>query len=138
MNAGVYIHIPFCRSRCSYCAFATGIYQSALAEHYVSCVVKEINAWYEVAAPPPVDTVYFGGGTPSLLSPAQVRTILNAVNSRFRIAADAEVTLEINPGSTNGAYTRPNDDSTAAGLEAESSPSVLSEFRELGINRASF
>ena len=67
---GVYIHIPFCRARCSYCDFATGTYESALADAYVRAVAREIEA-FDLAAPRnEVDTVYFGGGTPSLLSHA--------------------------------------------------------------------
>jgi oxygen-independent coproporphyrinogen III oxidase len=122
--AGVYIHIPFCRSRCSYCDFATGLYQTALAETYVHAVVKEIETWQEVDESAVVDTVYFGGGTPSLLSPAQVAAILQAVRSRFDVQPDAEVTLEINPGDGGTTPT--------ARLE------TLNELRSLGINRASF
>ncbi|HZG50759.1 MAG TPA: radical SAM protein, partial [Pyrinomonadaceae bacterium] len=115
-RAGIYIHIPFCRSRCSYCDFATGAYEGQLAERYVSALSKEIatfNLAPPVAAGSPdastgdvdarvasvfeVDTIYFGGGTPSLLTPAQVRRILRAVGERFRVALDAEVTLEMNP-----------------------------------------
>src|SRR6185436_16311062 len=97
-HAGVYIHIPFCRSRCSYCDFATGMYESALAERYVAALISEIESWREVELPAAVDTVYFGGGTPSLLAPAQIESILTAVESRFEIIEGAEITLEINPG----------------------------------------
>ena len=119
--AGVYIHIPFCRSRCSYCDFATGMYDAAAAERYVRSLVNEIASWREVETAEPVntvDTIYFGGGTPSLLSPAQLETLLNAVRERFSVSGDAEVTLEINPGSAT--------------------PETLASFRSLGINRASF
>jgi oxygen-independent coproporphyrinogen-3 oxidase len=116
--AGIYIHIPFCRSRCSYCDFATGLYESALAERYVASVVSEILAWREVIHPETVDTIYFGGGTPSLLSPAQLEALLDAVRKRFSVSLNAEVTMEMNPGTvTEGS---------------------LAAFRELGINRASF
>lgn len=115
--AGVYIHIPFCRSRCSYCDFATGMYSAALAERYVLNLVDEIAGWREVE-PREVDTVYFGGGTPSLLLPAQLETLLNVVHKRFSVSDTAEVTIEINPGSVT--------------------PETLSAFRTLGINRASF
>jgi oxygen-independent coproporphyrinogen-3 oxidase len=116
-TAGIYIHIPFCRSRCSYCDFATGIYERPLAERYVKALVKEIEIWEEVS-PQPVDTIYFGGGTPSLLSPAQVEAILETVNSRFEVESGAEVTMEMNPGTVT--------------------PESVAEFRRLGINRASF
>ena len=116
--AGVYIHIPFCRSRCSYCDFATGMYSAAEAEHCVLSLVNEIGSWREVEPPESVDTIYFGGGTPSLLTPPQLDTLLNAVRRRFRVSAAAEVTLEINPGTVT--------------------PEKLAAFRHLGINRASF
>jgi len=115
-QAGLYIHIPFCSSRCSYCDFATGIYQSELAERYVRALVAEIET--SPYADARVDTIYFGGGTPSLLDPSQLEPILGAARDRFDLAEAAEITLEINPGS--------------ATLER------LRAFRELGINRASF
>ena len=114
--AGLYVHIPFCSSRCSYCDFATGLYQSELAERYVRALIAEIRtSRYRGAL---VDTIYFGGGTPSLLSPAQLDRILASLHDSFAIDATAEITLEINPGS--------------ATLER------LTAFRTLGINRASF
>jgi putative oxygen-independent coproporphyrinogen III oxidase len=116
--AGIYIHIPFCRSRCSYCDFATGMYNAAMAERYVHSLVNEIGSWREVEPAETVDTIYFGGGTPSLLSPAQLEALLNAVRERFTISAAAEVTIEINPGTVT--------------------PESLVAFRGLGINRASF
>jgi oxygen-independent coproporphyrinogen-3 oxidase len=117
-SAGVYIHIPFCRSRCSYCDFATGIYQEQQAERYVSALVNELRDWEEVTAPVEVDTVYFGGGTPSMLTPRQVERILTAVYARFVVDAEAEVTMEMNPGTLS--------------LE------TIRGYRSLGINRASF
>jgi oxygen-independent coproporphyrinogen III oxidase len=117
IDAGVYLHVPFCRSRCSYCDFATGMYESGPAERYVRALAKEIAA-FPIATNENVDTIYFGGGTPSLLAPAQIQTILKAVTGRFQIAGDAELTMELNPGE----------------LRIE----VLQDFRRLGINRASF
>ena len=118
-RAGIYIHIPFCRSRCSYCDFATGAYDGPLAERYVRAVAAEIETW---SAPQStqseVDTIYFGGGTPSLLTPPQVARILEAVHARFSVAKAAEVTMEMNPGTVT--------------------PETLREYRRLGINRASF
>ena len=123
-DAGIYLHIPFCRSRCSYCDFATGMYEGALAERYVAALVSEIENWREVETPAPVDTIYFGGGTPSLLTPAQIENILTAVRSRFEIVESAEVTLEINPGD--------------GGTSAVAKEEKFSALRRLGINRASF
>jgi oxygen-independent coproporphyrinogen-3 oxidase len=118
ISAGLYIHIPFCRSRCSYCDFATGLYETTLADRYVNAVVKEIETADCLDHVRQVDTVYFGGGTPSLLSAAQLDLILSVVNKHYRVDPDAEITMEMNPGTV-----------TAEGLE---------EFRRLGINRASF
>jgi oxygen-independent coproporphyrinogen-3 oxidase len=116
--AGIYIHIPFCRSRCSYCDFATGLYQSSSAQRYVTDVVREIESWCEVDEPHTVDTVYFGGGTPSLLTATQLENILDAVHKRFEVSAGAEITMEMNPGTVTD--------------------EALTGFRSLGINRASF
>src|SRR5262249_33084380 len=116
IQAGLYIHIPFCSSRCSYCDFATGLYQSDLAERYVCALVEEIYLSRERGAS--VDTIYFGGGTPSLLNSSQLERILRALREQFEIDVAPEITLEINPGSVT--------------LEK------LVEFRSLGINRASF
>jgi oxygen-independent coproporphyrinogen III oxidase len=114
--AGLYVHIPFCSSRCSYCDFATGLYQSELADRYVRCLINEICASQYHSEN--VDTIYFGGGTPSLLAPAQLDRILARLYDNFKIATETEITLEINPGSAT--------------------PEKLRAFRSLGINRASF
>lgn len=116
MEAGIYLHVPFCRSRCSYCDFATDVYRDPSAvERYVDALCCEIDAFaLNMAA----DTVYFGGGTPSLLTPEQTERILNAVSAKFSIAADAEVTMEMNPATV----TR----------------ETLADYRSLGVNRASF
>lgn len=116
--AGIYIHIPFCRSRCSYCDFATGMYSAAMAERYVLSLINEIGSWREIERPETVETIYFGGGTPSLLTPLQLETLLNAVRRRFRVSPDIEVTMEMNPGTVT--------------------PETLKKFRSLGVNRASF
>ncbi len=117
-RAGVYIHVPFCRSRCSYCDFATGAYEEALADSYVGALAREVESFDFEGARSEVDTVYFGGGTPSLLTPAQVARVLKAVRGRFRVDAAAEVTLEMNPGTVT--------------------PEHLRALREAGVNRASF
>ncbi|HEX7318408.1 MAG TPA: radical SAM family heme chaperone HemW [Pyrinomonadaceae bacterium] len=117
-RAGIYIHVPFCRSRCSYCDFATGAFEDALAETYVGALAREIESFDREGARSEVDTVYFGGGTPSLLTPAQVSRVLDAVRGRFDVEAGAEVTLEMNPGTVT--------------------PERLRALRETGVNRASF
>src|ERR1044072_139404 len=102
LHAGIYLHIPFCRARCSYCDFATGMYESEIAERYVLALLKEISAWSEISEPQTVDTIYFGGGTPSLLSSGQINRILRGLYARFEIVAGAELTLEINSASEIG------------------------------------
>ena len=114
--AGLYLHIPFCSSRCSYCDFATGLYKQELAERYVRALVADIRSSRYVGDT--VDTIYFGGGTPSLLTPSQLEVILTTLHACFKIDSGSEVTLEINPGSVN--------------------EEKLRDFRGLGINRASF
>ncbi len=120
MAAGGYIHIPFCKSRCSYCDFATDVYRdSGAVERYVDALCREIGSFAgRMPAVPDVDTVYFGGGTPSLLEAAQVARILGSVRDVFDVAEDAEVTMEMNPATV-----------TADSLGA---------YRSLGVNRASF
>lgn len=149
-HGGIYIHIPFCRSRCSYCDFATGTYNASLAERYVNAVAKEIHDWQQVDKAADIDTIYFGGGTPSLLSPAQVEYILGAVLDSFNLLPGAEVTMEMNPGTTlvqsptsNGQGRRSDTDLSLCFSDGGTSPASqpgnpLSEFRKLGINRASF
>jgi oxygen-independent coproporphyrinogen-3 oxidase len=117
MAAGVYLHIPFCKSRCSYCDFATDVYKNAeTVERYVNALVKEIDVYEGIKTP--VDTIYFGGGTPSLLMPAQVEKILSAVYRQFDLLPGIELTMEMNPATVT--------------LE------TLKEYRSLGVNRASF
>jgi oxygen-independent coproporphyrinogen-3 oxidase len=114
--AGLYLHIPFCSSRCSYCDFATGLYKEELVERYVRALVADIRSSRHVGDS--VDTIYFGGGTPSLLTPSQLEVILACVYDCFKIDSQSEITLEINPGSVN--------------------EEKLRAFRSLGVNRASF
>jgi putative oxygen-independent coproporphyrinogen III oxidase len=117
-SAGIYIHIPFCKSRCSYCDFATGLYNAELAERYVKALLIDIQTTHNGTLLNAVDTIYFGGGTPSMLSPSQIERVLAALDQRFQIDLGAEITMEINPGSVTKA--------------------TLTEFRHAGINRASF
>jgi oxygen-independent coproporphyrinogen-3 oxidase len=144
MPAGIYIHIPFCRSRCSYCDFATGMYEGELAERYVCALTEEISNWTEVETSTAADTIYFGGGTPSLLTPAQIERILTAARDRFNVLDAAEVTIEMNPASVSVDKTNThrrdaeNAEIAQRNNDAELSLQKLREFRCLGINRASF
>ncbi|MGD8703351.1 MAG: radical SAM family heme chaperone HemW, partial [Desulfosarcina sp.] len=95
---GIYIHVPFCRSKCAYCDFYS-ITQLDLIDAYIEALMSELARCQDRHLP--VDTVYLGGGTPSLLTPRQLAQVLNGVQTCFSVAADAEVTLEVNPGTVN-------------------------------------
>jgi oxygen-independent coproporphyrinogen-3 oxidase len=101
---GVYISVPFCRAKCSFCNFASGVGTGADIDRYVALLCAEIDAVGERAAelgaqlPRVLDTVYFGGGTPSLLSPEQLGRIFAALRRQFVVEPDAEITLEAAPG----------------------------------------
>ncbi len=106
---GVYLSVPFCRSKCSFCNFASGVSSAEAIEAYVARLCEEI-AWasrraegLRVHLPRSVDTVYLGGGTPSLLTPRQIRRIFLALRETFQIAGHAEITLEAAPGQIDDA-----------------------------------
>ncbi len=120
ISAGIYIHIPFCATRCHYCNFATGGYEPELARRYVAAVRAEINR-SDVSTKPEmrdVDTIYFGGGTPTTLSIQQISSLIELCRRTFNVAPNAEVTAEANPGSVSQAY--------------------LEDLRAIGVNRLSF
>jgi oxygen-independent coproporphyrinogen-3 oxidase len=114
---GLYLHIPFCSSICNYCNFNRGLYDEALKTRYVEALLQEIDRSSH-GSTRVADTVFFGGGTPSLLDPEEVGAIIDACRRRFRLHASAEITLETNPETVD----RPK-------LEA---------FRRAGVNRISF
>jgi len=94
---GIYIHIPFCAHICPYCDFTTYSGKGHLIDRYVECVQRELAASAELAAGRSAATIFLGGGTPSLLEPAQVASILSACRDSRKIAANAEITMECNP-----------------------------------------
>jgi oxygen-independent coproporphyrinogen-3 oxidase len=112
---GLYIHVPFCSSICNYCNFNRGLLDAALKERYVSAVEREIALAADGSS---ADTIFFGGGTPSLLEPAEIGRLIAACRRAFDLAADAEITLETNPET--------------------SSRERMDRFREAGVNRISF
>src|SRR5512143_978669 len=119
MNYSIYVHIPFCAHRCAYCDFNTYAGQEAAIPAYVDALCRELeDVAARAAVRVPVHTVFFGGGTPSLLSGAQYRAILEAIRCNYALAADAEVTTEANPGTVTRAS--------------------LAEIRAAGVNRISF
>ena len=104
----VYIHVPFCVRRCLYCDFITYAGQQAWLPAYVEAAIKEIH-WLGSSTgktDEPAQTVYFGGGTPSLLSIGQVEALLAAVDLSFGLMENAEITLEANPGTLTLDYLR--------------------------------
>jgi oxygen-independent coproporphyrinogen-3 oxidase len=102
----LYLHIPFCSLKCRYCDFNSYAGLEELVEPYVDALIAEMGLWSHFARGRPVPTVFFGGGTPSLLPIEQVERIMAALRERFALAPDAEVTLEANPGTVDLAYLR--------------------------------
>jgi oxygen-independent coproporphyrinogen-3 oxidase len=143
VSLGLYLQIPFCASLCHYCNFNRGLLDGPLKERYLRALLTEIGtAGRQVAEgrhpatggslpprmppagigsppsrPAAADTIYFGGGTPSLLEPPEVAAIVDACRSAFDVAADAEITLETNPETVT--------------------PDRMAGFRAAGVNRAS-
>jgi oxygen-independent coproporphyrinogen-3 oxidase len=102
----LYVHIPFCRSKCAYCDFNSYAGQEALIPAYVGALLQEARAWSRVCGGKRVETVYFGGGTPSLLPLAEAERLIEGLRQRFAVATEAEVSLEANPESVDLAYLR--------------------------------
>jgi oxygen-independent coproporphyrinogen-3 oxidase len=116
MNSiGIYIHVPFCGKKCGYCDFYSLPYTKNSADAYVNAVIRNIRHYSDKNRT--ADTIYFGGGTPSLLSPEQISMIIGEIRDCFILDENAEVTLEANPCTL--------------------SPSRLSALRKTGINRLS-
>ena len=125
-SLGLYVHVPFCITRCGYCDFNTytaaelGSRPAASRSGYVEGVITELDLAARVLGPdaPPVSTIFLGGGTPTLLPPGDLGRVVTAIEQRFGLAVDAEVTTESNP------------ESVSAG--------DLARLREAGFNRISF
>ncbi|HWF36999.1 MAG TPA: radical SAM family heme chaperone HemW [Candidatus Acidoferrales bacterium] len=99
---GVYIQVPFCQTKCTYCNFHTGVVSRERYAPYAAAVRREIEAWLAESAngelsESRIDTVYFGGGTPSLLEPSALASVLGALEPRFADASAMEITLEADP-----------------------------------------
>ena len=122
-SLSLYLHIPFCRHRCSYCDFNTYTSLSSLQADYAAALAAEVAQAGELAKAyyghrPAAHTVFFGGGTPSLMTPAELELILTAVSHNFTLHPAAEISMEANPGTVDEGY--------------------LTAVRALGINRLSF
>jgi oxygen-independent coproporphyrinogen III oxidase len=113
---GLYLHIPFCAAICNYCNFNRGLLDEPLKVRYVNALATEITraAEPETAA----DSIFFGGGTPSLLAPAEIRRVIDTCRQSFSVADTVEITLEANPETVT--------------------PQSLAGYREAGVNRLSF
>ena len=113
---GIYIHIPFCKQKCFYCDFCSFANKNEMQGKYVETVINEIkNITHKEKYT--VTTIYLGGGTPSILNPNYIKNILQEIKSSFEILDDAEITIEINPGTVN--------------------EEKLKKYKEYGINRLS-
>ncbi len=120
-DTSIYLHIPFCAHRCAYCDFNTYSGQESLIPAYVDSLIREIEFIGRQLSSLPtfnIPTVFFGGGTPSLLSGPQLASVMDALRAAFAFTPDLEATIEANPGTT--------------------SPEFLHRIREAGINRISF
>lgn len=98
---GIYIHIPFCRSKCDYCDFYSLAGQEGRMDDYLKALLFHIKETAKVIRGHQVDTIYLGGGTPSLFGEKRIKSLLSAVNKAFDVARDSEVTVECNPDSVN-------------------------------------
>ena len=96
---GLYVHIPFCRQKCSYCDFYSLPHSEEKMDAYTAALVRHLEEVAPQAAAHVVDTVYIGGGTPTYLGAARLKTILTAIRKRYRLSHDAEITVEANPDS---------------------------------------
>jgi oxygen-independent coproporphyrinogen-3 oxidase len=114
--AGIYVHIPFCAAICNYCNFNRGLHDDSIRQRYVDALIADIRSFADPSIE--ADTIFFGGGTPSLLEPAELRRIIEACRDSFTLSPDSEITMEANPES--------------------SSAEKLEQFRAAGANRLSF
>lgn len=123
-SLGLYISVPFCRSKCSYCNFASGVYPASAFPRYVERLCEDLagaRAWaeeHQAVLPRRVDSIYFGGGTPSILPPGLLRRIFADIRRYFRVAPSAEITIECAPGQMDDA--------------------ILDAMQACGVNRVSF
>ena len=134
----IYIHIPFCKTKCPYCDFASWANKEHLTEHYFNALISEIQtkceayrsyrdgetarrrtgvSAYRQTGESPIRSIFIGGGTPSLVAPEYYERLFNELRKYFEISKDCEITLELNPGTARDDY--------------------LSGYKELGINRIS-
>ena len=114
-NIGIYIHIPFCKSKCYYCDFTSYTGKEDCIKNYVKCLNEEIK--YNATIPMVVRTIYIGGGTPSYIDEKYIKSILEMIYKNYKVINNPEITIEVNPGTC--------------------SLKKLKAYREMGINRLS-
>jgi oxygen-independent coproporphyrinogen-3 oxidase len=102
----LYVHIPFCSLKCAYCDFNSYAGIGDLIPSFADALVNEIETWAPIAEGRPVKTVFFGGGTPTLMPPESNARVLDAIRSRFAVADGAEISIEANPGTVDEAHLR--------------------------------
>ena len=115
--AGIYVHIPFCKKRCSYCDFHFSTTFSSYRDKLIAAICLELEIRKTELTGIPVETIYFGGGTPSLLSKKELAAIMSAIRAHFEVSVNPEITFEVNP-----------DDATTENLR---------DWKAIGINRLS-
>lgn len=97
--SGIYVHIPFCKQKCTYCDFASYPHETGKADLYFGCLYREMKGRAESLKDYVFDTVYFGGGTPSFVEPKFIAGAMKQLKNYYRIDDDAEITIEMNPGT---------------------------------------
>lgn len=121
----LYVHIPFCERKCHYCDFNSGFYKPAVRSRYIDALVNEIRCALPVKEV--VSSVFFGGGTPSVLPAGALTRILDTLRASFSISSDAEITVECNPGTI-----------ASERMAGETTDSFFAALHSSGVNRLSF
>ena len=100
-NLGIYVHIPFCKKKCDYCDFVSFEAENNVQEKYVDALCMDIKNSAIKFQEYEINTMYFGGGTPSYISENLIVKILKEIQKNYKIANNAEITIEVNPGTVN-------------------------------------
>lgn len=117
-HLGLYISVPFCKSKCTYCNFASGVFPLTYMERYIDRISNDLRSAMAFSLPQTVDSIYLGGGTPSLLPPEQFQRLFRAMRNSFDVAERAEITVECAPGQVEDG--------------------ILAAMADCGVNRISF
>jgi len=120
--SGIYLHIPFCKQACFYCDFhfSTSLKKK---DDLISCLIKELEIRKEELQNETIETIYFGGGTPSLLSVDEIQSIIDAINANYKVVENPEITLEANP-----------DDLVSVRAQSRT---IFEDYKKAGVNRLS-